>query len=447
MISDIILQEKIGWKPHEGQVEVINCSNREIIIDAGRRWGKSAVCGYLVTRTFLQGLLDIRAGKKDSLKIWIVAPTYDLSRKVFEYVVRFLRAYDKRFDEFVTDRPNPMVKVSESVWVQCKSADQPQGLLGEELDLLILDEAANISKTIWYDYLMPTTASKTRQGKTIFISTPRGKNWFYDLFMSNKEKGGAFHFTSLDGVEIDQTEWDRLKIISPKDWFEQNYEATFQEKASSVFRGVREIVFPADLGDVPYVIEEPRVGGNYIMGLDLAQIRDFTVLTILDSLTHKVVYWDRFHKIKYPLQMQRIDVAARKYGAKIVIELNNIGLAIADELKSRGLRVEDFKTGGTISKDLAKKGTKERMIEKLSVDIENHNVHIPPIEQLIDELEAYTHQLTPSGNITYGAPEGGYDDCVISLGLANWGIKGIQKQFNEEVAKVMSHQRKSFQYY
>ena len=60
-------------------------------------------------------------------------------------------------------------------------------MLGEELDLLIIDEAANISQKIWFDYLLPTTASKTRQGKTIFISTPRGKNWFYDLYIKAKE--------------------------------------------------------------------------------------------------------------------------------------------------------------------------------------------------------------------------------------------------------------------
>ena len=27
------------------------------------------------------------------------------------------------------------------------------------------------------------------------------------------------------------------------------------------------------------------------------------------------------------------------------------------------------------------------------------------------------------GIVTYGAPEGKYDDCVISLGLAVWGLR------------------------
>lgn len=448
MFNDQLLQKRLNWIPHSGQQIVLESQSREIVICAGRRWGKSALAGYLIVRTFLRALIDIKKGKKDSVKVWIVAPSYDLSRKVFEYVVKFLRSYDKRFDEYVGDRPFPQIKITESVWIQCRSGDEPKSLLGEELDLLVVDEAAQISKTIWFDYLMPSTASKTRQGRTIFISTPRGKNWFYELYLQNKETNGSFHFTSLEGVEIDQTEWERLKKISPADWFQQNYEATFLEKASSVFRGIEDIIFPADLtSSLPYEIEKVRVGRNYIGGLDLAQIHDFTVLTILDTLTHRVVYWDRFHKIPYPLQIKRVEEAARKYNARIVVELNNIGLPIADELKARGIKVEDFKTSGSIVKGKEKvQGTKERLIEKLSVDIENRNIFIPPIVQLKDELEAYSHILTPAGNITYGAPEGGYDDCVISLGLANWGIYGKQRQENILVSRSLPRRKRFFQY-
>jgi len=439
MFNEELLQKKIDFYPHKGQLKVLKSKGREVVICAGRRWGKSAVCGYLVVRTFLKGVLDIKNGKRKSVKIWIVAPTYDLSKKVFDYVVTFLLAYDNKFARYIKDRPYPSVRLSHNVWIECKSADNPKGLLGEELDFLVLDEAANVSKVIWYDYLMPTTAAKDRNCRTIFISTPRGKNWFYELYMRAKDKKSAFHFTSLDGESITQKEWERLKVNSPKDYFSQNYEATFLDNAVSVFRKVRDIIGNPEQG--------AKVYHRYVIGVDLAQIEDFTVLTVIDRNTHEVVEIDRFNKISYPLQTDRIEALASRYnGAKVIIELNAIGIAIADELRARTVNVQDFKTAGTISSDIEKRGSKERMINKLAVDIENRNLTIPDNKKLIDELEAYAYEISRSGNYKYGAPEGYHDDMVISLALANWALKGKTKKRNIMAAKSIPHQKKVFQY-
>jgi len=430
----------IDWKPHKAQREILKSKAREIVVCAGRRFGKSAYCAFVVAKTFIELFKEVERGKRESIKIWIVGPTYELADKVFTYVVNFLRKADPKIINFVKNRPFPEIELSKNIWIQCKSAENPKSLLGEELDLLIVDEAANISSDIWFDYLLPTTASKTKQGKTIFISTPRGKNWFYELYLKAKESEGAFHFTSLDGVEIDKSEWERLKTISPADFFAQNYEAVFREEAVGVFRKVREAVRLDCLS-------EPLPNHSYFGGLDLAQVRDFTVLTFFDRESHKQVFFDRFQKIPYTLQLERIEKAAKKYNALLTVEINNIGLAIADELKARGVRVEDFKTVGTISKVLERKGTKEQLIEKLSLDIENKNIFLAPIEVQIDELEAYTYNYTPSRNISYGAPEGMHDDCVVAIALADWGLSGKTREEKIKKMRLIPHKRKTFQYF
>jgi hypothetical protein len=38
---------------------------------------------------------------------------------------------------------------------------------------------------------------------------------------------------------------------------------------------------------------------------------------------------------------------------------------------------------------------------------------------LTDELKRYEYKITANGNITYNAPGGYHDDCVIALALAN----------------------------
>jgi hypothetical protein len=434
-MNDKTFQELINWKPHAKQREVIEGTSRERVICAGRRGGKSALCGYVAAKRFFELFEEVREGKRESVKIWVVAPSYELSRKVFEYIVNFLRKLDKSIDGYLTERPAPQIKISE------KSADEPKSLLGEELDLLIIDEAANISQKIWFDYLLPTTASKTRQGRTIFISTPRGKNWFHDLYIKAKEYKGAFHWTSLEGVEIDTGEWERLKKASPQDFFQQNYEATFLEEAASVFRHVKDCI-------VPDCLQEPQRDHTYVMGLDLAQIGDYTAMVIADRADHHIVYKDRFHKISYPLQIDRIEKAALKYGhALIIVDVNNVGAAVSDELQARGCRVQDFKIVGTISKDITKVGSKEKMINKLAVDVENRNIFYPAYQILIDEMESFGYNITSSGNFRYGAPEGMHDDMVIALALANWGLMGKRRTQNAEVARLIPHKKKVFQYY
>lgn len=42
-------------------------------------------------------------------------------------------------------------------------------------------------------------------------------------------------------------------------------------------------------------------------------------------------------------------------------------------------------------------------------------------EILTAELKRYEYEISPSGGITYNAPSGYHDDCVMALALANHG--------------------------
>lgn len=428
---DTSLQKKIGFIPHKAQREILKSKEREVVICAGRRFGKSSICAFVALKTLILG---DKKGKP--VKIWIVSPTYDLSQKVFEYLVKwFLKVFPSQSGG-VSFRPFPQIKTARGSLIQCKSAENPTGLLGEELDLLIVDECSRIKKNIYETYLYPATTS--RQGRTFFISSPFGKNWFYDQWLKAKETNSAFQFSSLDGVSISKEEWLRAKNKLPNDVFKQEFEAAFLEGAGSVFRGIRGVI------DSTY--EAPQVHHRYIAGLDLAKFRDFTVLTIMDREEQRVVYFDRFNKIPYTLQKKRIIAALDNYKAKVVVDALNIGASMSDDLRAEGIMVEDFKAVGTTSKDVAKKGTKERLIEKLASMIEEHSIKIPPQEELIDELESYSYILTDSGNLKYGAPQGLHDDTVISLALACWNLKGKSRQEQTKINQNTHIIKKRFQY-
>lgn len=441
MIDDNELQKQIGWSPywpkrHEAQIEILNCRAPKVVIFAGKGLGKSMVCAYVALRTFLNLMEEVKEGKRKTVKIWIVAPTYELSRKVFSYFITWLLEVDPDFGKYFTDRAGPKLEIAKQIWVQGKSADEPQSLMGERLDLLIIDEAPYLKKKTWEHELSPTMAMST-ESRVFFIGTPRGKNWVYQQWLQAKDHGAGFQFPSSASPYLSPERLEEIKNTISKEAWEQEYLGIPQEQASSVFRNIRNIVNPNCLG-------QPQSGHRYIMGLDLAQIKDFTVAIVMDRDSHQVKAYDRFTKIDYPLQIERIYNLARRYGAKVIVELNNIGLAIHDELKARGLNVEGFQTQGTVSFD--KQGSKEEAIKKLALDIENHNLTIPDWEILVDELDVFGQDLTPSGHIKYGAPEGYHDDCVMALMLANWGITGKVRQEQAEVAQSIPQKKKRFQY-
>ena len=426
-LSDKKLQEKIGWKPFKKQREIIKAYDspkiRDIRIAAGTRFGKSMLCAYLALRELL----------KTDRHVWIVAPTYDLSQRVFNHVVKWLSNAWPETQAWVQTRPIPQIRNPfTGSFVQCKSAENPAGLLGEELDLAIVDEAARMprGKEIWEGYIYGRLVS--RQGKSVMISTPFGQNWFYHEYLRCKhaKDGKSFHFTSKDGVSVTKKEWKRAEDLLPKQVFMQEYMASFLPDAAAVFRGVDEIVKDDCLKDA-------SPNHYYVMGVDLGKHEDFTVICVIDKYNNNVVYFDRFRRIDWPFQKKRIIAVAKRYNnARIIVDSTSIGEPIKEDLeREAGLIVDDFYFTNRSKKEL---------VEKLSIFIEQKYIFIPNNEVLIDELKSFGYQLTPSGNVKYSAPEGFHDDCVMALALAVWGLTGkanpqtaLQKRLRERSKKII----------
>ncbi|HEB13444.1 MAG TPA: hypothetical protein ENI13_00515 [candidate division CPR3 bacterium] len=397
-LNDKKLQEAIGWSPFGEQKQIIEAfdTHRDIRLAAGVRLGKSMLCGYLALREFL----------KDDKHIWIVAPSYELSEKIFQYIVKWVGTGFPKLAGGISNRPIPQIISPWGSWIRCKSAENPTGLLGEELDLAIIDEASRIKKDVWEGYVYDRLTS--RQGKSIFISTPFGQNWFWEEWVKAKtaEDGASFQFESRVNPYFPPGEWQRAKERLREDLFNQNYRAQFLRGAASFFRGVRECIS----GEV----QAAKKGHFYTIGIDWAKHRDYTVAIVIDRMNNHVVAMDRFHRIDYPLQERRIVELAKKYNhPQIWMDTTGVGEPISDSLKRTGLSIRDFKFTGK---------SKESLMEKLAIMIEKKKVFYPDIEILVDELESFGIEFSKAGNMKYSAPEGMHDDCVDALALACWAL-------------------------
>lgn len=399
-IKESVIREKIGFEPHAGQEPIIQAyreGKRDICLCAGRRFGKSLICGYLA-------LLEVI---KPGRHVWIVSPTTDLSQRVYSYVLKYITSVFSADSVKFSSKPFNKLELANGSYIECRTAENPVSLLGEELDLLIVDEAAMIKPNVYERYLYPTTSS--RQGKSVFISTPNGKNWFFRKFDSTKnaEDGASFNFPSTVNDHFKKEEWDRAKQLLPEAVFNQEYRAIFLDDAAAVFRGIRKCVL-----DDCY--EEPKPTHRYVIGVDLARHQDYTVFTVIDRQSHKVVSWDRFNKVDFNLQKERLKILVKKYNnAKVVLDSTGLGSPIAEDLKREGIHIEEFYFTNT---------SKKQLIEKLSIFIEQQAISIPDEEVLLDELESFGYTITDAGNIKYEAPIGQHDDTVCSLALAIWTL-------------------------
>ncbi len=158
-------------------------------------------------------------------RIWIVAPTYKLTDRVFEWVFEWVVRQSlfgpKSVEKAHYTKDRRYIEMKESVggsFIEGMSGEAPDSCLGEQLNLQIIDEAARLPQNLWLQNLEPTTVD--RQGRTIFISTPQGDTWFKDYFERGQEEA-----TRAKGWRSSRVcSWDNPFV--PKPWLESKREET-----------------------------------------------------------------------------------------------------------------------------------------------------------------------------------------------------------------------------
>ena len=315
-----------GYRPHPGQLEIHRSTASRRIVACGVRWGKT-LCAAM------EGLVAAMEPKERSFG-WIVAPTYELADKVFrELIVLTAEHLRHRIVSLKEGERRIILRnmaggVSE---IRGKSADNPVSLLGEGLDWVIVDEAARLKPTIWESHLSQRLIDK--KGWALLISTPRGKGWFYGLFRQGQGDDPdhqSWNYPSRSNPHLDASLIERERDRLPERVFRQEFEGEFLEGAGQVFRNVRDCA----TGEW----QEPESGKKYYAGLDLAKVQDFSVLVIMNQ-NREVVYTDRFHRIDWIQQVNRVLTATEKYNrAKIYVDSTGAGEPVFESLRRAGCR-------------------------------------------------------------------------------------------------------------
>jgi hypothetical protein len=252
--SDKFLDFKKKWfeftnyQPHNGQARIHYPTKRArfIVAVCGRRWGKSVCASKEIEAT-------LNCPKTRS---WVVAPTYQTAEKVFREVWHTIVANPDQTKNIATRRASykdMYIETEAGSTFEAKSADNPNSLVGEGLDLLILDEAAKQKKIAWEMYLRPTLSD--RKGRAIFITTPEGYNWVYDAYLRGQSDAEWVSFNSPSWEnqfaypkgEKDEDIIEAKRNMS-REIFDQEYGSMFTSFAGRVYPFDRNL----DVGKFPY---------------------------------------------------------------------------------------------------------------------------------------------------------------------------------------------------
>lgn len=363
------------------------------VLSAGRRWGK--------TRLGVMECLDVAS--KGGLAWW-VAPSYKISQvgwKPLSRMARKIPGVEIRLGDLEVRLPNGGT-------VAVRSADSPGGLRGEGLNFVVMDEAAFMREDAWLEEIRP--ALSDHLGSALFISTPKGRNWFWSAYQRgiNGDAGWAsFTFPTVANPYIAASEVESARHDLPELVFQQEYEAMFVDMEGAVFRRIQEAATVEPL-------EGPEEGRQYVAGVDVAAAVDYTVITVLDVLTKRMVYMDRFNRVDYNVLGDRLEAASKLWHLDMMtIESNSIGQPVLDKLYARGLPIQPFTTTNA---------TKQAAITSLQSAFEHSEIAIINNPVLVGELLSFESSRNASGSFSYSAPAGMHDDCVMSLAIAWFSI-------------------------
>jgi hypothetical protein len=116
---------------------------------------------------------------------WIVGPTMDLAEKEFRTVWKkgveegYIPVRRKSERELFIDFENGSK-------VECRTEENPDQLIGEGLDFVVMAECARLKERTWHQYIRPALAD--RQGRALLSSTPRGFNWFHKVYEMGQDR-------------------------------------------------------------------------------------------------------------------------------------------------------------------------------------------------------------------------------------------------------------------
>lgn len=366
---------------HSGQLKVLSEAKRFNVLDCGRRWGKSALAVNLLSENALDGH-----------PVAYFAPFYSLLSGTFKELYSVLNTVTTRKHD------NQFIELATGGSIEFWSLENPIAGRSRKYKVAIVDEAA-FNRNLWQSWteaIRPTLTDL--KGSAWFMSTPKGKNDFYKLWMrgqTGEQDWMSWQMPTVTNPHIDPSEIEAARRDLPELAFAQEYLAEFNDNVANPFGLDKIRICTGQMSNEPAVC----------FGIDLAKSFDWSVIIGLDRFG-VVCYFERFQR---PWNETK-EIIRRLPRAAIKIDSTGVGDPITEDIQRERGDVHSFKYTST---------SKQQLMEGLSAAIHQRRI-IFPEGTIRAELESFEYQMTGTG-VKYTAPPGLHDDCVNALALA-WSM-------------------------
>jgi hypothetical protein len=325
------------------------------------------------------------------------------------------------------------------------SATSSSAIRGGSYNLILLDEFAFIPPGIAEDFFSSAypTISSGQTTKVVIVSTPKGLNMFYKLWVEAEEKRNEFvpievHWSDIPGRD---TKWKEQQIRNTsEEQFRQEFECDFIGSANTLISSAKlktltfkSPIYKDDNGLKVY--EEPLKGHTYVMTVDSSRGNhlDYHAFVIVDitRTPYKVVATFRNNEMSPMIYPNAIYPVAKKFSdAFVLVEINDIGGQVADLLYNeleydnvlvtsvRGRKGQTLDGGfGASESQLGIRTTKA--VKRLGCSLLKSFVEDDKLiftdYDIVQELVSFTLK-----NHSYEADVGHNDDLVMCLVLFCW---------------------------
>lgn len=161
----------------------------------------------------------------------VLAPTYPMLRDAT--IRTFVEICNRGSLIAEYHRTEMRVKLVDGKTVLFRSADDPDRLRGPNLGWYWLDEAALMSRDVW---LIMLGRLREQPGRAWLTTTPRGKNWLYDVFHTDDPNYAMIQSSTRDNVYLPTEFVQSLQSAYTSEWQRQEIEGEFVDPAGALFK-------------------------------------------------------------------------------------------------------------------------------------------------------------------------------------------------------------------